>query len=358
MRLLHVVGNRPQFIKLSPFLKATEVYTSITNIIIHSGQHYDYEMSKIFFDELGIPEVDYNLEVGSGGNSFQIGKILVELEPILLKENPDVVVVYGDTNTTLAGALAAYQQNIPLAHVESGMREHIWRPEEINKKVADHCSRYCFCPTMRACENLKNESINPEKIFFTGDITYDAFLMNRDIVLNRTAITIPEEDYILMTMHRAETVDIRERVKGIVEAILESPVKVIFAMHPRTKNRLADFGLLSALERGDRIEILPPVGYFEFLRLLLGSKIVVTDSSGVLKEAFYAEKLCVTVDDSTEYREIFDLGYNVLAGTEKASVKREIEKMLGEIFCPLDPSKNPFGQGNASSKMVSILLRN
>ena len=356
MKILHIVGNRPQFIKLAPFLKATQKYPAVANVLVHSGQHYDYAMSKIFFEELGIPDVHYNLEVGSGTSGFQTGKILMELAPLLAKEHPDAVVVYGDTNTTLAGALAAYQLHIPLAHVEAGMRENIWRPEEINKKTADHCSDYCFCPLRRAGDNLLREGIAKERIIFTGDITYDTFLMNIGQADAKGSIDTPAGDYILMTMHRAETVDVPERVRGILDAITKSEVKVIFPMHPRTRERLKSHGLYAQLEKSKSVEIIEPVGYFEFLKLMKHCRIVITDSSGVLKEAFYAEKMCVTVDDTTEYREIFDLGRNVLAGTQAPRISREISRMLDLRFEKIAPSSHPFGDGRAAEKMLSAMI--
>lgn len=356
VKILHIVGNRPQFIKLFPFLRATEAYPFITNTVVHSGQHYDYEMSKIFFDQLDIPKPHYNLDVGSGSNSLQTGKILVELESVLKKERPDIVIVYGDTNTTLAGALAAYQEQIPVAHVESGMREYIWRPEEINKKIADHCADYCFCPILRACENLRNEGIPEERIYLTGDITYDMFCLNIPFADEKGAISIPQERYVLMTMHRAETVDNYMRVKGIVEAILEIPLKIILPLHPRTSKKLKEFGLYPFLEESPNIIVINPVGYFEFLKLIKHSEIVVTDSSGVLKEAFYAKKLCVTVDNSTEYSEIFEMSCNILAGFEKKNVVKEITEMVGRQFVEIDPSNNPFGDGHSADLMVSALL--
>ncbi len=357
MKILHVVGNRPQFIKLAPFLKASK-YFETENVIVHSGQHYDFEMSKVFFDELQIPEPGYNLEVGSGTHGIQTGNMLIKLDPILLREKPDITVVYGDTNTTLAGALASYKFHIPTAHVESGMREYIWRPEEINKKIADHCSDFCFCPIQRACENLLKEGISPQKIFFTGDITYDAFLMYKDISLNKSSIKIPDYEFILMTMHRAETVDIYEKVSNIVNALLEIPIseKIIFPVHPRTKKRLMEFGLYEKLRNSDNIDLIDPLGYFEFVNLLLHSKLVITDSSGVIKETFYAQKLGVTIDDTTEYEEIFNMGYNILAGTEKEQVIECILKMLNKEFVP--PTQNPFGDGNAAEKMIQIIYQN
>jgi len=358
IKFLHIVGNRPQFIKLSAFLKATQKYPQIQNIIVHSGQHYDFEMSKLFFKELGIPKINYNLGVGSGTHGIQTGKILIGLDPVLFKEKPSVVIVYGDTNTTLAGALAGYKLHFPVAHVEAGMREYIWRPEEMNKKIADHCSDFCFCPIKRACLNLEKEGIKKNKIFFTGDITYDVFLINKNTALKKANIKIPNDDYILMTMHRAETVDSFERAKGIIEALLKIPMKVVYPVHPRSKKQLIKFGLYQKLKKASHIKLMKPIGYFEFLKLLLNSKLIITDSSGVIKETFYAKKLGVTIDDTTEYKEIFNMGYNVLAGTKKENILKQIKIMLKRKFKQISSAKNPFGDGYAADKMVDILIEN
>ena len=355
IKLLHIVGNRPQFIKLAPFLEATNKYKDIKNIIVHSGQHYDYEMSKIFFKELGIPSVNYNLETGSGTHGSQTGKILIKLDSILSKEQPSVVVVYGDTNTTLAGALAAYKLHFPVAHVESGMREYMWRPEEINKKIADHCADFCFCPLERACQNLQNEGIPSERIYFTGDITFDAFLMNKTIANEKTSLELPDSDYIFMTMHRAETVDIYDRVNGIIEALPQIPMRIIYPMHPRTKKRLMEMELYNKLKDASNIDVIDPVGYFESIKLMINSKIVITDSGGVIKEAFYASKMCVTIDDTTEYTEIIETGRNILAGTVKDNILANVASMLSKASDSYT-GENPFGDGSAAQKMVSILL--
>jgi UDP-N-acetylglucosamine 2-epimerase (non-hydrolysing) len=357
MKLVHIVGNRPQFIKLSPILKATGGYKEIENIILHSGQHYDYNMSRVFFDELGIPEPDYNLEVGSGTHGIQTGKMLMGLDRILLKEKPNCVIVYGDTNTTLAGALASYKLHYPCAHVESGMREYIWRPEEMNKKIADHCSNFLFCPLERAVNNLINEGIPTKKIYLTGDVTYDAYLMNskkteNSVILKNLNLDVKE--YILLTMHRAETVDNYEEVVEILKGLREINELIIFPIHPRTENRLKEYGLLNQLKNHSNIRLIKPVGYFEFLKLLNNSQLVITDSSGVIKETFFAKKPGITIDYTTEYKEIFELGYNILAGKTKKGIfksyKERINKNLPDI------KDNPLGDGNAAEKMVKILF--
>jgi len=357
MKILHIVGARPNFIKLAPILKASQGYEQIKDIIVHTEQHYDYNMSKAFFDNFDIPAPDYHLEVGSATHGIQTGQMLERLEPVLLKEKPDVVLVYGDTNTVLAGALASYKLHIPTGHVEAGMREEIWRPEEINKKTADHCSDFLFCPTQRAVECLRKENIEERRIFFTGDTTYDTFLQSIKIAERKSEIfkqiQIPNE-YYLLTMHRAETVDHYSEVKGIVEAMLNIEEVIIYPIHPRSKKTLSKFGLLAKLEDARHIMLVDPVGYFDFITLLLNSRLVMTDSGGVLKEAFYALKPCVTLQDTNEYEEIFELGYSILAGNKQRKILNSINVMLQRHLNP--PIINPFGDGHAAEKIVKILI--
>jgi UDP-N-acetylglucosamine 2-epimerase len=283
------------------------------------------------------------------------------LDPILSKEKPDVVLVYGDTNTTLAGALASYKLHIPTGHVESGLRERIWRPEEINKLIADHCSNYCFCPIQRAVNNLVHEGISEERIFFTGDVTYDAFISYSDKAEKKSDIVekigLPRNEYILVTAHRAETVDYYDQILGIVEALIElaEEYMVVFPMHPRTEDRLKKFGLFQKMSKVDSLIKIESVGYLDFLKLLMNSKLVMTDSSGVLKEAFYACKPSVTLDDTSEYEEIFDSGFSVLAGKDKERIVRAVRLMISELI--EKPKINPFGDGNASDKILNIITK-
>lgn len=357
MKILHIVGNRPQFIKLAPFLRAAAAFPGLRHVLLHSGQHYDYLMSKIFLDELGLPAPDHNLNVGSGSHGVQTGRILEALDPVLAAERPDAVVVYGDTNTTLAGALAAHKMGLPLAHVEAGVREYIWRPEEINRKIADHCSDLCFCPLPKACGNLRREGLAEDRIVFAGDITYDAFLHNRDTARRRAVGLAPDGDYILLTMHRAETVDVPDKLAGVVEALLRLPLPAVFPVHPRTRKQLEASGAWPRLQAEPRLRLIDPVGYFEFLGLLADCRLVITDSGGVIKEAFYAEKFCVTMDRSTEYREeLFDPGYNVLSGTKTADILDSVALQLAKVFLPPPAGENPFGDGRAGSRMVARLV--
>jgi UDP-N-acetylglucosamine 2-epimerase (non-hydrolysing) len=337
-------------------MKEISKESDMSSVLVHTGQHYDWEMSGTFLREFGLGAPDYNCEVGSGSHGIQTGRMLEKLDPILLSEKPDVVLVPGDTNTTLAGTLASYKLHIPTGHIESGMREYIWRPEEMNKIVADHCSDFLFCPIKRASENLRQENIPESRIYFTGDITYDMFLQSIERAKKSPDILNTLNlggDFFLLTMHRAETVDHPDEVSGIVEALIEIDSMIVYPIHPRTKKNLLLFGLYSRLVRAKHIKLIDPVGYFEFINLLLNSKMVLTDSSGVLKEAFYALKPCVTLDYTTEYREIFDLGYNILAGRKKDRILESVEEMRRRVFVPVIDS--PFGDGTASKQIVSIL---
>jgi len=361
MKLLHIVGNRPQFIKLSPVLRASEKHGDMKNIVVHSGQHYDYNMSKVFFDELGIAEPDYNLNVGSGTHGIQTGNILTALDPILTSESPDCVLVYGDTNTTLAGALAAYKMHYPCAHVESGVREYVKRAEEMNRKAADNCSDFLFCPIKRAADNLTREGIEDARIFVTGDVTYDAFIVNSGIadrhnVLGRLGLST--DRYILLTLHRAETVDVRNKLGGVVEALVSIGDTIVFPAHPRTKGRLEEFGLLEKLEKSGNVFVLEPVGYFEFLNLLRHSKLVMADSGGVIKEAFYAGKPCISLDHTGGHEKVFeeliDLKY-VIIGKTKEDILSGYNKM--QNGCPAKIENNIYGDGHAAEKIIEILSR-
>lgn len=349
--IVHVVGNRPQFIKLATLLRALPV-EGLSNVIVHSGQHYDYEMSRVFFDRLEIPIPDYNLECGPGSPSSQTGRILSSLDSIWDKEYPDLVVVYGDTNTTLAGALSAYQRGLPLVHVEAGYREFAWRPEEINKKVSDQCANYCFCATPRAVTNLQREGIENERIFLTGDLTYDSFLWAAEKVNGDRQTGRGIGENILVTLHRAETVDKLEYLSSIVEAMLEIDKPLYFPIHPRTRLRLESFGLWNRLNSKANIHCLPPLGYYEFLSYLLKCSMVMTDSGGVTREAYYAGKRSVIMDIQTEYSELMAEGTAVLAGRTKQEILTEVRKMasLGDFVPGLT-----FGDGRAAEHMANII---
>jgi UDP-N-acetylglucosamine 2-epimerase len=350
-KLLHIVGNRPQFIKLATLLRALPA-REFLSVIVHSGQHYDYEMSEVFFRELGMPKPNYFLDARSGTHGVQTARVLARLDPVWGKEKPDVAVVYGDTNTTLAGALSAYKFRLPLAHVESGLREFVWRPEEINKRMADHCSDFCFCPTRAAVENLEREGLAKERIFLTGDITYDSFLWSAERVHRHASVTVPKEDFFLLTLHRAETVDCKEYLATIVGCLLDCRKTICFPVHPRTQLRLRRFGLWGKLQKASNVHVLPALGYFDFLAFLLGCAAVLTDSGGVIRESYYARKPCVVLDHSTEYFELVAAGATLVAGHDGKSIKRAID-CLSSLH--ITNRQRFFGDGNAGERMAEIL---
>mgnify|MGYP001553621851 CR=1 FL=1 len=358
MKIALVIGNRPHFIKAAPFLKAMTAYPEMKPFIIHSGQHYDHSMSGAFLEGFHFPPVTENLEVGSGSIGEQTGKILSRLDPVYRRLKPDCVVSMGDTNTTLAASLAAYQLHLPNAHIEAGMRENIWRPEEINKKMADHCADFLFAPIPRAVENLKFEGIEENRIFHTGDITLDTFTANQSAaqsnfksVCNRFP-EIPVE-YDLLTLHRAETVDDQDIFMDILQALLCWPRPLVFPVHPRTAKRIDEFGFRKDIDSSSNIICLPPLGYLDFVSLVINSKQVATDSSGVLKEAFYAGKKCIVLDESTEYREIFSLEAAFMAGRTCNSIQQTLNHTESLVFPSI--TDNPFGTGHAAEEMVKII---
>ncbi|CAM2779137.1 UDP-N-acetylglucosamine 2-epimerase (non-hydrolyzing) [Hathewaya histolytica] len=350
MKIITVVGARPQFIKAAAV--SNVIRKEHEEILIHTGQHYDENMSKIFFEELKIPKPDYNLSVGSGGHGEQTGKMLIELEKIYLKEKPDLVLVYGDTNSTLAGALCASKLLIPVAHVEAGLRSfNMSMPEEQNRILTDHISKFLFVPTETAEGNLSNEGVN-EGVYNVGDVMFDAVLhfkrlaCEKEFILDK--IGIKENEYILTTIHRAENTNDINRLKNIIEALNESDKRVILPLHPRTKKYMMDYGL----NFNENIKIIDPVGYLDMITLEMHSQKIVTDSGGVQKEAFFMHKPCVTMRDETEWVETVQNGWNIIVGTDK-------DKILDAImhFIPTKEQKEIFGDGNAAEKILSIINR-
>ena len=348
MKILTVVGARPQFIKAAAVSNVIRKHH--TEILVHTGQHYDENMSKVFFDELNIPKPDYNLEVGSGSHGRQTGMMLIKLEEIYEKEKPDFVLVYGDTNSTLAGALCASKLLIPVAHVEAGLRSfNRDMPEEQNRVLTDHLSNLLFVPTESAVENLKNEGIT-KGVHNVGDVMFDAVLNFKKLAENKNQIIkeigLQGKEYILTTIHRAENTNHIDRLRNIVEALNECNKAVILPLHPRTKKYMTDYGL----EFNDNIKVMEPVGYLEMINLEMNSEKIVTDSGGVQKEAFFMKKPCITMRDETEWVETVKNGWNVVVGTDK-------KKILDSIvnFVPNKEQKNIFGDGNASGKILEIL---
>ncbi len=338
MKIVVVVGARPQFIKhaaLSPELRKFH-----HEILVHTGQHYDYNMNKVFFDQLGIPAPDYNLGIGSGSHGRQTAEMLKAIEEIILKEKPDLVLVYGDTNSTLAGALAAAKLHIRIAHVEAGLRSYDRSmPEEVNRVLTDHCSDLLFCPTQTAVDNLKKEGLT-RGVFFTGDVMVDALARNRQLaessdILERLELT--PQQYLVVTLHRAANTDVLENLTNIVDALVELAgmgYTIVFPVHPRTRKYLEEYGL-SILH--ERIKLIEPLGYFDFLKLMAHASKILTDSGGIQKEACILRVPCITLRDTTEWPETVQDGWNVLVGSDKEKI---IENTDGK---PVTTPKNVFG---------------
>jgi len=346
--IVSIVGARPQFIKLAPLSKRLRE-EGFNEIIVHTGQHYDDNMSDLFFKELEIPEPDYNLGIGSGSHGAQTGRMLIAIEEVLLKEKPDLVIVYGDTNSTLAGALSASKLHIKLAHVEAGLRSfNRDMPEEINRIVADHLSDILFCPTETAVENLKREGIT-EGVYLVGDIMFDALMHFSKISETKSNILerfdLKPKGYYLATIHRAENTDNYERLKNILTALSQLDMPVIFPIHPRTKNRVKEYNLEFLLEK---TRVIEPVGYLDMIKLEKNAKAILTDSGGVQKEAFWLKVPCITLRDETEWIETVRSGWNRLVGAD-------CDKILSIVKNTGPGEDVDFKDEYSAEKMVEVL---
>ncbi len=341
---LTIVGTRPQFIKAATVSRAFK-RRELAEILVHTGQHYDEEMSQIFFDDLKIPKPKYNIDVHGGGHGSMTGRMLLKLEEIIIREKPDVVLVYGDTNSTLAGALAAAKLNIPVAHIEAGLRSFNRRmPEEINRVVADHVSTYLFCPTNVSVENLQTEGVNTG-VYHVGDVMYDATRLFGDIAQKSSAILekfgLTGKEFSLATVHRAENTDDPDRLREIVEFLEETAQRQILVLliHPRTRRKLKEFGISP-----DAVRVENPVGYLDMLHLLGHASRVFTDSGGLQKEAYFYRVPCLTLRDETEWVETVEAGWNRLWKSRTPELaRRDIDD---------------YGNGNAAAEIVDILLNN
>jgi len=392
IKIVSIVGARPQFVKMAAICKGIESHNwrveadPIEHVVIHTGQHYDMEMSDVFFDELGIPEPEYNLEVGSGTHAAQTGSMLQQAERVLMEERPDIALVYGDTNSTLAGALAAAKLRIPVAHVEAGLRSYRKHmPEEINRVATDHLSTALFCPSERAIENLQHEGfvkafgngklVTTKDIFGlcpdeysvdrplavnVGDVMFDSVLHLLSVAETKSDVierlSLKKGGYYLVTVHRAENTDRPENLRGIVRALnclADRRADVLFPIHPRTRK------VLSALEAEkihSNVEVIAPVSYLDMLVLEQNANMILTDSGGVQKEAFFLQVPCVTLREETEWQETVDAGWNVLAGTDPERILKAVDELVG-----IEPKKRKlpriYGDGTATDYIIQILVR-
>ena len=350
MLILTVIGARPQFIKSSMVSRALK-NKGVKEILLHTGQHYDENMSNVFFDEMGISKPNYNLGIGSGSHGEQTAKSLKGIEKVLMKEKPDLVLVYGDTNATLAGALAASKLNLPIAHVEAGLRSYNRSmPEEINRILTDVVSYYLFCPTNVAVENLKKEGIT-DGVFLTGDVMVDSLFHFTKIAETETTImktlNLTSKNFGLMTIHRPANADDREKMFKLIDALNQSPIPLIFPIHPRTRKLLSEFDF----ESHKTIQPINPVGYLDMLILEKYAQVILTDSGGIQKEAYLQKVPCLTLRPETEWIETVEDGWNTL-------VNEKYNELPDLIKSPPVPKQwiSHYGEGNATEKITDILL--
>ncbi len=354
IRLLTVVGARPQFVKAAALSRVLANDANFQEVLVHTGQHFDENMSEVFFDEMEIPRPDYHMEINRLGHGAMTGRMLEEIEKVLLKEQPNCVLVYGDTNSTLAGALAARKLQIPVAHVEAGLRSfNMEMPEEVNRILTDRISSFLFCPTEAAMTNLKSEGYDNFDIEVSnvGDVMQDAalFYASRSSERSDVLADIPHDRFAVTTIHRQENTDDRETLARIVEGlntIHRDVIPVVFPIHPRTKKMLADHGL--ALD----VHQLDPVGYFDMIELLKKADLVLTDSGGLQKEAYFFGNACVTIREQTEWVELVEGGFNELVGSDTDKMVAAASRMLNE---ELDFSGDLYGGGKACDNIKAAL---
>ena len=359
MKILTIIGARPQFIKAGAVSREIAKYDEIKEIIVHTGQHYDTNMSDIFFEEMNIPKPDYYLGIGGKTHGAMTGQMIEQIEEVALKEKPDVIMVYGDTNSTLAGAIAGSKIHIPIAHVEAGLRSfNIKMPEEVNRILTDRVSTWLFCPTEIAVKNLKNEGFpfpitnnkyTSQQITNVGDVMQDAALFYKQYAKKPANVKI-EDKFILSTIHRAENTDNEYRLRNIFEALEEiaKEKQIILPLHPRTSKLLEKYRIIP-----QNITIIEPVGYLEMIWLLDNSNMIITDSGGLQKEAFFLEKPCITLRDETEWVELVENRFNVLAGADKEKILDVYENFEFNNDFEIDL----YGNGKASEYIIKELLK-
>ncbi|MGB9826889.1 MAG: non-hydrolyzing UDP-N-acetylglucosamine 2-epimerase [Thermosphaera sp.] len=360
MSVAVVVGTRPEIIKMAPVIKELEK-RGVEYLFVHTGQHYDYEMSTVFIEELGLPKPHIGFELGNSNPAAQIGEMMVKLENAIRSRGrpPKIVLIQGDTNSMLATGLTALKMGIQLGHVEAGLRSYDWRmPEEHNRRMIDHVSNYLFAPTEIARRNLIQENVWGE-IHVTGNTVIDAVDMYFDRVENaeqKVLENVPFDEYALVTFHRAENVDNVDTLRNFVRILQRSPIPIVFPIHPRTRKRLEEHGLLGAVEELKHIKLMQPLGYFEFLALMRRCRVVLTDSGGLQEEATHPRirKFVLVLRESTERPEAVLAGFARVVSVNPVVVLAELEKVLSEEVKL--PDKSPFGNGQATKRIVDVIL--
>lgn len=352
MKIVSIVGARPQFIKAAPV--STALRKQHDELLLHTGQHYDDNMSKVFFEELEIPRPDINLEVGSESHARQTAAMMIGIEKFLEQEKPDMVLVYGDTNSTLAGAVAAAKLHIKIAHVEAGLRSlNRSMPEEINRIVADKVADLLFCPTATAVKNLASEG-SSTGVFNIGDVMFDATLKFAPIAEQKSRVlerlSLEPKSYFLLTLHRAENTDAPANLSHIVDALVQSKKTIVFPAHPRTVKLLKQFQLYEKLAGAKNMIVIEPVSYIDMIMLEKHANKIITDSGGVQKEAYFYQVPCITLREETEWVETVADGWNCLVGSNAEKIKSALED-----FVPDSPQQGHYGAGKASEKLVEVL---
>ncbi len=357
MKFVSIVGARPQFVKQAPLSRALRARHE--EVLLHTGQHYDAEMSGFFFRDLKLPKPDYNLGVRSPSQGIQTGRMLAGIEKVLLKEKPDAVFVHGDTNSTLAGALAAAKLRIPVAHIEAGMRSFdFWQPEEINRVLSDHASRLLFCPTATAVNNLRREGIT-KGVYNTGDIMLDTWKSTSSLARRHSKILdelcLGEKNYVLATLHRQENVDVKENLSQILHGLVHCKETVALPLHPRTKKMIVRFRLGSMLKNAENIITTKPLSMLDMLRLEMSAKKIFTDSGGVQKEAYFFSVPCITPRSHTEWVETVNAGWNTLVGADSKRISSAIKNFNPSKSGKKHPSL--FGKPGAAKRIVKTAVR-
>jgi len=362
MKVTNVTGARPNFMKIAPLMKEMKKFPEIHPLLVHTGQHYDEKMSKLFFEDLQIPKPDIDLEVGSASHAVQTARIMIAFEQVLLKEQPDLVVVVGDVNSTIGCALPAVKLHIPVAHVEAGLRSFDrTMPEEINRVLTDAISEYLFVTEPSGKENFLNEGISKEKIYFVGNVMIDTLLANKakaDKSFILETLALRPREYAMLTLHRPSNVDVRETFLRILDALkeIQMHLPIIFPIHPRTQKRIAEFGLTPRIRTMENFHLIEPLGYLDFLKLMAESQLMLTDSGGIQEETTILNVPCITLRETTERPVTVEQGTNVVVGTNpERIIKESLNVLNGKAFSTKMPD---LWDGKASERIVKILIGN